>query len=540
MALVSWRRIFRFLPLLTSSIWSVFYPGLWPVLPAGFLVTLLLLLYDNDQLSLRNVVIESIVAGLVYRTTIWVATPSMIGMDPDKYAVAISAVSDRGIGAISDLGFYSSAPIYHLINVIVMEVPGLGPAITLQLTSTVLYAIVPVVTVAHLTTILSGHRAAKLGSILAAAGGSSIIYSTLTIPQSAMLILWYLVAIILIIGQHNLVRTLLLFFFLVIMAGLHKLGVLLPLGGITAIAVIHFTSIIRDGRALTMRHLSHWFLISGLIFGLQMVWLTAWIKGIIAKVVYVVSGITIESTVDTPAATTIDGLDIIFFEHGFWIVLMVAAGITGVWLFYTQTDRKIAGLLGISGTSALVIIGAVASPYSLSLERAIGIGEPFFIILAVMGAVILSKRTNSSVAPVIVALLLVMQLAGASAVPDHPVEVQEYLSDDEIEAKQWANANLDQEIYGNYFVAQEIVNFEGERATYKPGAGGGFPEGWSPASEYLVTGNLSAAEGCFFLRKGENRVQYNGLHQLTYDPIQRLENSNRSNIFENANIVIYC
>ncbi len=461
-------------------------------------------------------------------------------MDPDKYAVAISVVSDEGIGAISDLGFYGSTPIYHIIHVIVMDVSGLSPATTLQLTSTVLYAIVPVVTVAHLTTVLSGHRAAKLGSILAAAGGSTIVYSTLTIPQSTMLILWYLVASILIIGQHNLLRTLLLVIFLAIMAGLHKLGALLPLGGITAIAVIYLIGIIRDSRALTMRHLGHYFLISGLIFGVQMVWLTAWIKGTIAKLIYIVSGSTIEPTVDTPAATTIDGLDSLIFEHGSWMVLMLAAGIAGIWLFYTQSDRKTAGLLGIVGTSTLIIIGAIASPFSLSVERAIGIGEPFFIILAVIGAVILSKQTNRSVAPVIVALLLITQLVGAGAVPDHPVEVQEYLTDDEVNAKQWANAHLDQEIYGNYFIAQEITDFEGERATHKTGEGGGFPEGWSPASEYLVTGNLSGADGCFFLRKGQDKVQYNGLHQLTYDPITRLEHSNRSAVFENSDVVIYC
>ncbi|QCW05073.1 hypothetical protein [Natrinema pallidum] len=540
MGLQRWRQLIHYIPLAVASIWALFYTEIWPVLPAGFLATLLLILYDSTQLSVEGVVSESIVAGLIYRATIWIATPSMIGMDPDKYAVAISVISDEGVGAISDLGFYGITPIYHLFNVLVMDVSGLSPATALQFTSVLLYAIVPVIIVAHLARRLSGERAAKLGSVLATAGAASIVYATLTIPQGVMQILWYIVATILITAHRDSARTVVLVTLVGIMAGLHKLGALLALGSVAAIAAINPIGAIRDDRVFVPQNLVHYLLIAGLVFTLQMVWLTGWIKGVVFKLTYFVAGSTVQSNIEASAATRTGGLDIVIFEHGSWIVLLLAAGIAGSWILYTRKDRQTAGLLGVSGVSALLIAGAVASPFSLSLQRAIGIGEPFFIILAVIGAVALSRRTNRSVAPAIVGLLLITQLASTGAVPDHPAEVQEYLTDDEVEAKQWANTHLDQEIYGHYFVAQEITEFDGERATYKTGKGGGFPKGWSPASEYLVTGNLSGADGCFFLRKGQDRVRYNGLYRLNYNPITRLKESDRTKVFENSDAVVYC
>ncbi|WP_152423363.1 hypothetical protein [Haloterrigena salina] len=461
-------------------------------------------------------------------------------MDPDKYAVAISRVSDNGIGAISDLGFYGTTPIYHLFHTVVMDISGLGPATTLQITSTIFFALVPVVIVSYLAAMLSGDRAAKLGCILASAGAASIIYATLTIPQGLMLLLWYLVAVILIVDRHHKMSSALLVILIALMASLHKIGAILALGGVVGVAVVNFINAMRDNRVLLPRYLYRYAIIAGLIFMVQMIWLTTWIKAITLKLTYIITGASIDTTIEAPAATKIGGLNYLFFEHSSWILLLFAAGVSGVWLLYTRRDRQTAGLLGISGLAALIICFAVATPFSLSIQRAIGIGEPFLIILAVIGAISLSKRTDKSIAPIVIGILIITQLIGAGVVPDHPTEVNEHLTDEEIEAKDWANKHLDQRIYGHYFVAQEITDFEGERATYKTGAGGGFPSGWSPASKYLVSGNLSEADGCFFLRKGQDRVRYNGLYRLKYDPITRLNESSRALVFENTDVVIYC
>lgn len=535
------RQLFHLLPLIIVSILSIHQSMIWPVLPAGFLASLLILLYDRTNFSLIQIAVESIVAGLLYRLTVLATAPSMIGMDPDKYAVAISLVSDEGVSVISGLGFYGSTPVYHLFHVTILEITNLDPATTLQLSAVVLYSTIPVAVAAYLAVRISGPEAAKLGSILAVSGSASIIYSFLTIPQGLMVIVWYLFAATLITNRNNSGRAALLILFIIIMAGLHKLGAILALGAIVSVISVIIIDILREKRQKVPNELVSYTLIAGLVFSIQMVWLTAWIKGVVSKFLYILGFETVTpSPIETPAATKIGGLDIVFFEHGAWISLLIAAGVAGAWLLYIRTDYESVGLLGIAGVSALAIVMAAATSFSLSLERAIALGEPFFIILIAVGVVSLSKRSNLPLAPAIMSLLIVTQLASAGAVPDHPTEIQEHLTTDEIEAKQWANTHIDQPIYGHYFVAQEITDFDGERATYRTGEGGGFPVGWTPATEFLITGNLSTTDGCFFLRKGQNKVRYNGLYRLDYDPVQQLEGSNRTKVMDNSDVAIYC
>lgn len=534
------RSVFHLLPLLFASGWSFFQTQFWPILPLGFGLTLLFLLYDSSWLNLQSVIIESIIAGFLYRSTIWISTLSMIGMDPDKYAVAIQAVSEGGIKSISILGFYGSLPVFHVLHAVLLEVTGLSPATVLQLVATLLFSTVPVFTVAYLGREVSGDRAGKSGAILAASGTASTVYATLTIPQGTMLILWYFVGSILILGGREPLRTLALVLLIALMAGLHKLGALLALGAIVAVAAVNFIGAVRDDRVLLPQNLLHYVLIAGLIFALQMVWLTEWVKGIALKISLLFTTNPAETVEPPAAATKIGGLDILLLEHGSWIVLLLGAAVVGVWFVFSRTDRQTAGLVGIVGLSAVIIGAAVTTPFSLSVQRAIGIGEPFFILLIVIGAVVASKRTDRRVAPMVVGLLLITQLGTAGAVPDHPLEVRDYLTESEVEAKEWANAHMDQEIYGNYFVSQEIIDYDGGRATFITGEGGGFPDGWSPASRYLAGGNLTAADGCFFLRKSQQKVRYNGLYRLDYNPVSWLSRSNRTLVFQNSNVVIYC
>ncbi|WP_157078484.1 hypothetical protein [Halalkalicoccus paucihalophilus] len=485
------------------------------------------------------VALEAIIAGMIYRTMIWITTPSMVGMDPDKYAVAISVISDEGIVAISDLGFYGSTQIYHIFNLIMMIVLGSKPEVALQMSTTVFFSVIPVATVGYLAKMLSGDQAAKLGCVLASAGAASITYATLTIPQGTMVILWYLISIILINDKNDSRYTILLVIFITIMSGLHKLGALLALGAISSIAVLKIINTARNGQVQLPAQFGRYAVIAGLIFSIQMVWVTAWIKGVIVKILYIVGRGPPEITTETPAAAKIGGLNVIF-EHGSWIVLVLLAGITGLWLISKRTDYQTTGILGISGLSVLLIIGAATTPFSLSIQRAIGIAEPFVIVLAVVGIVALSKRTNRSIAPIFVGLLLITQLGSAGAVPDHPTEIREYLTNSEIDAKEWANTHIDQEIYAHYFVAQEIIDYDNERATYKTGEGGGFSKGWSPVSEYLVTGSLENADGCVLLRKDQSFIRYDSLYELSYDPFVQLNRSNRTKVFENSNTSIYC
>jgi hypothetical protein len=463
----------------------------------------------------------------------------MIGMDPDKYAVGILAVSKRGPEVLSG-GFYGNLPLFYIYFSSVMEITGLDPDIALQLSMTILYSAVPVLTVAFISKRLFSDQAVKIGSVIATAGGATILYSSLTIPQSHMILIWYLIAGLVIINKVSDWKYVGLFVLLsVATTGIHKLGALLPLAGVGGILIMAVINQLRGSRNTTQRTVLTYVMVLTLFLTIQMVYITEWAKAIGLKLRYIFIS-EIDQTVTVTAATEVSGITHLLLEHGSWIVLLLFAGTAWLWWAVSQSNKRLYPLLGVTAVSAAFIIFAVATPFSMSVERAIAIGEPFFVILIVGGITAVGRTRISVGAKMIVAMLLIAQLGTAAAVPDHPSEIREYLNDEEVDARDWANKHVEADLYGQYFVAQEIVDYDGSQATFKTGAGGGFADGWAPISRYLVTNDIESVDGCIFLRTNQNRVRYVGLYTLDYDPLNQLDYSKRHKLYSSAGVSTYC
>ncbi|QIB79141.1 hypothetical protein G3A49_13845 [Haloferax volcanii] len=483
----------------------------------------------------------SVLLGVIYRTTIWVATPSMIGMDPDKYAVSILAVSNGGIDVLSG-GFYANLPLFHTLFTVVFEITGVGPSTALQAPMAILYSTLPVLVTASLAKSLFGVRSSKIGAILASGGSATILYSSLTIPQSHMLLIWYtFVLLLLSTWKRSQGYTFVFLLLIVSMAGTHKLGAGIPF--VFILSTIAFLYVLKNKiiSFKTERQYIVYLLISGVVFAIQMLYITEWAKAIGMKIKDVFTK-TPETTVTVTAASSVGSFPQLFLEHGSWITLLFIGAIAWLGILYTHDSEKVQSLLSVVAVSAFFVVMAIATPFSMSVERAIAIGEPFLIILIVGGLVTFSKRSVGYryLTPMIVILLLSVQLGTAGAVPDHPAEIQEYLSKDEVEAREWANTHVRSNIYSQYFIAQEIIEYDGPRATFKTGTGGGFAKGWFPLSEFLVTNNLSKVDGCVALRQNQTLVRYNGLFKLNYDPVVQLESSGRTKVYSNEGMSIYC
>lgn len=546
------RATLSLIPLLLAVVWASTNHHIWSVLPIGFCLTLGLLLLNRRALGTSETVVASIVAALLYRGTIWLATPSMIGQDPDVYAAAVYRVSTYGgLQAIPEMIFYKKIPLFITFNAAFSNITGVSADTAIQFTAVVLFSAVPVLVVAQILSMFEVLSVVKTGSILAAGLNSSMVFAALPIPNGLMIILWFVSAMLIIAKGVSSKRVYVFVVFLIFsMALIHKLGAIVPFMALSLLAVLQYLQSLRGGNQESIKPTIQLILITFVILSLQMFWLTDWGQVLLTKLELLFIG---QPAFSTPGPQ-LEGLEVtrqplvdsILFERAHWVVSIGLAGLMSLWMLYTRCDRRTTALVAMAGAGVVFMFLAMASPFSLSGRRAIPLGEIFFVTIIVLGVGLLGQRFGRTqfgfrtFFSIVVIILLVSQLAVSPATPDHPKKIQDYLSEPEISAKQYGNEQIPGDVYAPYFVANEQIVTSSPNARYVPGSSGEQIKGWRTLDIYMLNGSVARDDRCVLWRDELRYARFGDIWILEYNPEKRLAKSGKNLLYSNPDARIYC
>lgn len=537
------RILFYQLPLVVAALWSLQTNRIWPVLPLGFGLALLTVLFDRYSLNEQSVVLAAIISGVGYRATVAVATPSLIGGDPDNHVVAILRINEMGtISAISPL-IYENIPLFFIYHSVTAQLTGVHPEVSLSLVALVLYTVIPVLAVASILRRVSETNTVKMGIILTTAGSIFLSFSELPITQAFMTLFWFVLMITLFDLEDDVrfVLSCVLIFFMTLS---HKLGPLLPLLLSSCIVVFSLFQSWRRNEFSIPRRAIGLVGFSSVMFVFQGFFLTGYGQVVIQKFTVfstqssspgldLQSDLTIVSFVEPKT-----GITPLLFEHASWVVLIPLAGLCGAWLLYAKTDDQSTKILAIALTSVLFVVVAITSKFTLAGIRARILGGPIYMVLVAIGVSrLIGQGERPPIGTAVILLLLVTQLGAAGAAPDHPAENREYLSEPEIDGKEHANTYIDSTRYAPAIVAREPGDFSRPGLTHRTGAAHNH-EGWQKVDIYVLFDELPE-EGCIVWRKDLRYLRVGELWRITGDPTPIFE-EDRSRVYENRDMVIYC
>lgn len=128
--------------------------------------------------------------------------------------------------------------------------------------------------------------------------------------------------------------------------------------------------------------------------------------------------------------------------------------------------------------------------------------------------------------------LLITQVAGAPIAPDYPDEPRVYLTQGEIEGKQFAVAVSEQEVAMDYFYAREQTDVASEEASISGGREVNIL-GVIALNEPLLNATLlNEGYGAILLRSDPGVIRFSqGGFRLTWDPIEAADGSEGYNRF---------
>lgn len=536
------RIVFYQLPLVLASLWSLQTHRIWPVLPLGLGLSLLVLLVDRYSLEEQSVVFAAMLSGILYRGTVAVATPSLIGYDPDNHVVAILRINETGtLSSISPL-IYEHIPLFFSYHSVTTQLTGTEPTVSLNLATLILYTVIPVAVVASVLRRVSDTNTVKMGSILTTGGTIFLTFSGVPITQGFMNLFWFILMITLFDIEDD-SRLTLAAVVIFLMTLSHKLGALLPLLLTGCMVVFTAVQSWRRNEFTVPRRLIVLTVYSVVMLLFQSFVLTGYGSVIIKKLTQY--GDSPTPGVSSPAGGSIapfvepvTGVGAILFEHASWLVVIPLAGLAGAWILYSETDERSAKILAIAITCVAFVVVAITSTVTLAGVRARILGGPIYMVLVAIGAgKLIGRGERPPVGTAVILLLLVTQLGASGAAPDHPTENVQYLSEPEVDAREHANSYIDGQRWAPSFVAQAAVNYSRPELTHVTGKGL-TPGGWTSMDVYLLFGQVPD-DGCIVWRKELRYLRVGDLFRITDDPTPLFE-QNRSRVYENEDIVMYC
>ncbi|MFC7131172.1 hypothetical protein [Haloferax chudinovii] len=509
--------------------------------------------------SARGTIALVISVAVGYRVYQFTYPASLIGMDPDKVAVAVQRLIDYGFqSAISELPFYAEMAGFHVYAAMFGMVSGLDGHDAIVIMPVMIGVTLPLFIALIARSIATSERglATVLGAGLASVGTISIHYATAPIPQTlatgAFVVFVYSTMRFQATERKEYFPILMLSLFL--LAYSHKLGVLVAiLGLIIGWVISHIQNQI--DRTVSWQPLSSTPLLLATI-ALSFQWVFVSNFGVyvmlepVRALLHSPDPAFLDQVVPTAAVDPTPGIGWGLATRVNQLVLLGCAAIAGfVYLFAKSTINR-SQLLGfVAGSSLLVPIG-VASSSTPGLIRIMLIGEPVLLALIAVAIAGLFRHnlpsrtvTNAGIAAILV-LIVTSQVAVPAATPDHPLSSRHYLTEGEVVAKQFAydNTETTTPIHVDYYYAREIVDFDRDGLTYTTGGNAAFPDGFSPVSNPIVMGGYPEKQYNYTLiRPGHKTYRTGvGIYRILYSLGNEFDATRgQSKVYNNGDGALY-
>jgi len=523
--------------------------AVFPWLPLGlFGAAAIVLLLDTRSSS--KILLAIVASSGFVAYVFWFAHPSLLNMDPDKVAVAVSRVMELGgTSGISDLVYYSSVPAFHVF------VSALGILLGISgKEAMILFGIAtPVFQILGAATLVGtfyGERAGIYAIVIAMVSTGVLHYAVSPIPQLAAVALWmpFLLTFDKYIRTRSKAHLIGLLVAVSTLVYTHKIAMVVVLGTVLAAGTVHVmkTRFTRDiGVVRPYVTLS---ILSGFLFALQNFWFTTFGRAILTDKL----GGLFDDRVGAPepvdaisflAVRPLPRIPEVIVGNADWVLITALAGICWLVLLRATVRRlhRHTVLLGASLFSGGLIFLSYIAPESVTPHRLILFAT---IPFAVSIGTVLSEFTDrlrgktKHVVTVLLIVFLVSQLFVTGAVPDHPHEPREYLTPQEVDGKRWTNGHATGEVHADFFYAREIVDFDRPGQTYVTGPGAE-ARGYSSITLPYLNGTVAEEEYRYVLyRTGYDIYQVQGAWVLTWNPESELDGA-KHRVFDNGGAVLY-
>jgi len=492
---------------------------IFPWLPLSFGASALVLLIAGSGWRLPRTwwIGLAVTVGVWYRAWVFVWPASMVGLDPDKVAVAVNRIVDSGqVSSIAKLSFYSKSPLAHLYAAETSLITGLPAQQSLIVYAITLGLVLPLVAAALARRFSDSSSVATvamgIAATLVAVATNGVMFAYWPLPQSISVLYWacFLLTIVL---YYHLASGARRWLFVPSLVGLlfsHKLGLFLALATLVAAVLVRLLNRVQVGG---WGHATDYYkrergwrvaLLVGLALAIQWVFLTEWIKAVVLSALLPLLSPSLVAAASQPAfanaVPVTSGIMDALAKNVNWLVLLPAGNLAAAVLWKWDDSIEATILLGATAICSTLVGLSLVSAGGAATNRSLFFAE---IVLSVPIAVVAGRRlarssrmttagsiSARSVVVLLLSALIVAQVGGAGAAPDYPGEPRFYLTAGEVEAKEFASARIMSTTYADPFYASEIVSFERSNLPYRTGSGLS-PPGFDTSSRLFLNGTAT-------------------------------------------------
>jgi hypothetical protein len=490
-----------------------------------------------SSLEMRSLIVGLIGLGVLYRTFVFMFPESMIGVDPDHYAIWTQQMLIAGSTSVLDPSiFYRFAPVFLLFMGMTKLIGGMSiveTPVVFSLGMGILYPLTAVVFAKRLT---SSRNVAVVTAGLTAFASLSIQYSYAPVAMTIGLILWATLLLLVVLFITDIRRSTLavIIFILFSILFTHKLPLLVITVVLSSIYILNRSS----AKDLNLRILIGLSLFGFLLVFVQWITLTEFLKTVVNRGLVALSVLPSESMkVHYPAAVkSLGTVSRILWMRSHGLVLLPIAG--AAWLFvfsrYREQETAQVILAAASVSTALVAVGIVA-PTALNPQRGLVFAE---LVLPPLVAVLLVKgirefRWGKGISCLVLVLLLTTSLFSLVAVPDYAFDARTYLDETEVHGKAFGHQYATETIYTDQYAWEETIP-----ARIREGRARG--NHYKRMGPPLLNGTLDDQNRPYILFRTNVKIYWtsSGMWRLTWNPEKELTKSYHV-IYDNDGVKLY-
>lgn len=502
---------------------------LFPWITLGTLVAILLTtgiaLYISSLSSMETytLLVGLIGLGVLYRIFVFAFPESMVGIDPDNYAIWTQQVLTAGSTSVLDPAiFYRFAPVFLLFIGMTKLIGGMSVVeapVVFSLAMGILYPLTAVVFVRRLS---PSRNVAVVTAGLTAFASLSIQYSYAPVAMTTGLLLWATLLLLVILfladGRRSILTVVTLVLLLIMFT--HKLPLLVI--AIVLLSTYFLNRLFKKERTSTV--LLRLSLFGFLLALIQWITLTEFINTVINRVLVALTILSVESVpVQYPAAVKpLETVPRILWMRSHGLVLLPIAG--AAWLFvlsrYRERNTAQVILAAASVTTVLVAVGIVAST-AFNPQRGLVFAElvlpPLVAVFLVNG--IRKYRWGRGASCLILTLIVITSLFSLVAVPDYGYTPRYYLTEREVQTKSFGHHYATETIYTDQYAWEETIPARIKKGRPQQGQ-------YKRVGDPLFNGTLDELDRSYVLFRTNVRVYWtpSGL-RLTWNPDEELPKS---------------
>lgn len=458
---------FAFLALSVGVLISHKTGSLFPALPftatTSLIIIALCVLFQRQ--SSWYLLIASILVGLVYRIYTFTFPSSLISFDPDAYAVRALIVAQDGSTANLLGSFYQQAAIFSIFNaesILILDVSAPNSLITTPILSSILTVLGAAAIVSKLT---NQKNAIILSGILATITPTTVKFGVRPNPIffSSLIFVIFAVSFISFSEKYENRYIYLISVAVIAMIFTHKIAVVVVLVVLIAASLAGYMKLgkpVNSGNLFTLVNFTIALTASLVI---QWLYITDYSEVVVARVINVFS-LGGESEVPRTAAVMYDpGLLDSVLASSYILTSLGFGGLSFLYVwFWRRRDPRTVRLLSIvAGTVGFSLLRVLLESISTYQRTA------FFATVALAALIAIASNTFSKYEFSLkrgviiggIVLLLLSYPASNAITPDYRDSPRQYLTAQEVTAKEWAYSVTDV-LYMDEYYQDEVVRFK--------------------------------------------------------------------------------